>query len=300
MERERVTGRARLRAMIVIRRFEARVADARGAGAARASVPQRVGAEAVAVGAMRALEPDDAMVSSQGEHAHALARGLAPARVAVEAFARGVRRPRGAPPCDARGCFFCKHAIVTGGVGHAVGFALADAMLDRRRVTACRLVDGAVSVSEFHEALHLASLWRLPVVFLCEHDVYARGASRAPTPAGLVVAARRCGLRVERADALDAEAVERAVRAVAAVAREGVGPAFVELTMNRVRAQTMLNAEPACDVEVWTLRDPIAALYERLLGSAMLFEEDLARMEREVADEVDAAVSSAERALART
>lgn len=311
MERERLSERARLRAMMVIRRFEERVVERHRAGRLRGCVAQRVGAEAVAVGLMRALDPDDAVVSPQGEHAHALARGIVPSRVAAEVCAwgdvRGRRRHRGGAglPFDARTSFFCNHAIVAGGVALAVGLALADEMLDRRRVTACRFGEGSVAAREFHEAMNLASLWRLPVVFLCENQVYARGSAlaRVVSHPGLCATARRYAVRAERVDAFDAGAVEQAVRSVAGAAREGCGPGFVELTMYQVRARSMLDAELArdlCEADGWTLRDPIAALTERLRNGAIRFEEDLARMEVEVADEVDAAVSSAERVAVRT
>ena len=176
---------ARLRAMLRIRRFEERAAELYGAGKIRGFLHLCVGEEAVAVGLMRALGADDAVVSTYREHGHALARGVPPERIMAEMFgkAEGCCRGRGGSMhlFDAPRRFFGGNAIVAGGIPLAVGLALSDRMLGRRAVTACLFGDGAVAEGEFHECMNLAALWRLPVLFLCENNLYAMGTALALT-----------------------------------------------------------------------------------------------------------------------
>ncbi len=294
---------ARLRAMTLIRRFEERAAELYGAGKIRGFLHLCVGEEAVAVGVMRALGPDDAVVSTYREHGHALARGVAAERVMAEMYGRveGCSRGRGGSMhlFDAATRFYGGNAIVAGGLPLAVGFALADKMRSRPNVTACLFGDGAVAEGEFHESLNLAALWRLPVLFLCENNLYAMGTALAlaQSQPDLCAKARSYDLHAERVDGMDPSAVERAVRAAAANAREGRGPSFVECQTYRFRAHSMFDAELYRDkreVEAWKLRDPIAALTALLRLDGALTDEALARIEADVTAEIDAAVAFAE------
>lgn len=294
---------ARLRGMLRIRRFEERAAELYGAGKIRGFLHLCVGEEAVAVGVMRALEPDDAVVSTYREHGHALARGVSPERVMAEMFgkAEGCSRGRGGSMhlFDAATRFYGGNAIVAGGLPLAAGLALADKMLERPRVTACLFGDGAVAEGEFHESLNLAALWRLPVLFLCENNLYAMGTALAlsESQTDLCAKARSYDLHAERVDGMDPAAVERATRSAAATARAGAGPVFLEFQTYRFRAHSMFDAELYRDkreVEAWKLRDPIAALTALMRYDGALTDEDLARVEAEVNAEVDAAVAFAE------
>jgi pyruvate dehydrogenase E1 component alpha subunit len=294
---------ARLRAMIRIRRFEERAAELYGAGKIRGFLHLCVGEEAVAVGVMRALTPDDAVVSTYREHGHALARGVPAERIMAEMFgkAEGCCRGRGGSMhlFDAAHRFYGGNAIVAGGMPLAAGLALADKMLGRRVVTACLFGDGAVAEGEFHECMNLAALWRLPVLFLCENNLYAMGTALALTESqvDLCAKARSYDMPAERVDGMDVAAVERASVAAVASVRSGEGPRFMELATYRFRAHSMFDAElyrEKREVETWKLRDPIAGLSTLMKLGGAIDDEGLAALEAEVGAELDAAVAFAE------
>ncbi|MCA9694292.1 MAG: pyruvate dehydrogenase (acetyl-transferring) E1 component subunit alpha, partial [Myxococcales bacterium] len=154
-------GRALLRAMLRIRRFEEKAAELYQAGKIRGFLHLCDGEEAIAVSVCGALGDDDAVVSTYREHGHALARGLPPGEVMAELYGKqeGSSRGRGGSMhiFDARRRFYGGNAIVGGGIPLAVGLALADRMQERPRVTACFFGDGAVAEGEFHESLNLAA-----------------------------------------------------------------------------------------------------------------------------------------------
>ncbi len=174
------------RQMLRIRRFEERCAELYSAGKIRGFLHLYIGEEAVAAGAMPALAPVDAVVSTYRDHGHALARGVPMNAVMAEMFGKleGCCRGRGGSMhlFDVNRRFYGGNAIVAGGLPLAVGLALADQLQRRRQVTACFFGDGAVAEGEFHESLNLASLWKLPVLFLCENNLYAMGTAARPAP----------------------------------------------------------------------------------------------------------------------
>ena len=170
---------ALLRQMLLIRRFEEMCAQQYSAGRIRGFLHLYIGEEAIAAGVMPSLTPDDAVVATYREHGHALARGMSAESVMAEMFGKqeGCSRGRGGSMhlFDVSKRFYGGNAIVGGGLPLAVGLALADKMQRRPRTTACFFGEGAVAEGEFHESLNLASLWKLPVVFLCENNLYAMG-----------------------------------------------------------------------------------------------------------------------------
>lgn len=294
---------ARLRGMLRIRRFEERAAELYGAGKIRGFLHLCVGEEAVAVGVMRALTEVDAVVSTYREHGHALARGVPADRIMAEMFgkAEGCCRGRGGSMhlFDASHRFYGGNAIVAGGLPLATGLALADKMLGRRAVTVCLFGDGAVAEGEFHECMNLAALWRLPVLFLCENNLYAMGTALALTESqvDLCAKARSYDMPADRVDGMDVTAVERAALAAVATVRAGDGPRFLELATYRFRAHSMFDAElyrEKREVESWKLRDPIASLSTLMKLGGALDEAGLSALESEVAAELDAAVAFAE------
>jgi pyruvate dehydrogenase E1 component alpha subunit/2-oxoisovalerate dehydrogenase E1 component len=295
--------RARLRAMVLIRRFEEKAAELYGAGKIRGFLHLYIGEEAVAVGVLGALGPEDAVVSTYREHGHALARGVSAKSILAEMYGKveGCCRGRGGSMhlFDAGARFYGGNAIVGGGIPLAVGLALADKMLGRRAVTVCFFGDGAVAEGYFHESLNLAALWRLPVLFACENNLYAMGTALRYSHAQLDLAekARSYGLPAQIVDGMDVNAVERAASLAVADVREGRGPVFLELKTYRFRAHSMFDAElyrDKSEVEAWKQRDPIPALAGRLLASGAVTDADLARLEADVAAEIDAAVAFAE------
>jgi len=195
--------------------------------------------------------------------------------------------------------FYGGNAIVGGGLPMAVGLALADKLQARPRVTACISGDGAVAEGEFHESLNLAALWKLPVLFVCENNLYAMGTHLARHQAQTDIArnASAYGLLREAVDGMDVLAVEAATRHAVALVRRGDGPRLLEARTYRFRAHSMYDAElyrSKEEVEQWRRRDPITTFTARLCEEGLLTEADPAGLETAVAAEVAEAVAFAE------
>ncbi len=292
-----------LREMLRIRRFEEKCAELYSAGKIRGFLHLYIGEEAVAVGVMQALGPDDAVVATYREHGHALARGISANAIMAEMFGKveGCSRGRGGSMhlFDVARRFYGGNAIVGGGLPLALGLALADRMLGRERVTACFFGDGAVAEGVFHETMNLAALWKLPVLFLCENNLYAMGTalSRHQSETDLAVKAAGYGMAAWAVDGMDVRAVEDAARAAALAVREGGAPVFLELRTYRFRAHSMYDPDlyrTRDEVEAWKRRDPIPALARALQEAGELGEDGLAQIEAEVAAEIEAAIAFAE------
>ena len=288
-----------LREMLRIRRFEEKCAELYSAGKIRGFLHLYIGEEAVAVGTMQALGPEDAIVATYREHGHALARGIPANALMAEMFGKqeGCSRGRGGSMhvFDAQARFYGGNAIVAGGLPLAVGLALADKYLDRQRVTICFFGDGAVAEGEFHESMNLAALWKLPVLFLCENNLYAMGTriERALADVDLPAKARTYGMVAQSVDGMDVVAVEKAARDAAAHVKTTRSPCFLEARTYRFRAHSMFDAELYRDkgeVEEWKTRDPIVLMRQRIgIG-----DPEFASLDSEVNQEIAAAVVFAE------
>jgi TPP-dependent pyruvate/acetoin dehydrogenase alpha subunit len=200
---------------------------------------------------------------------------------------------------DAATRFYGGNAIVGGGLPIAVGLALADAMSGRRRVTACFFGDGAVAEGEFHESLNLAALWKLPVLFCCENNLYAMGTriERALSQTDVAAKARVYGMPAEAIDGMDVFAVAEAASAAAERVRAGAGPELLELQTYRFRAHSMFDAElyrDKAEVEQWKPRDPIRQLTTRLTERGLLDASARAALDERVEEEMAGAVAFAE------
>jgi len=292
-----------LRDMIRIRRFEERCAELYGQGKIRGFLHLYIGEEAVAVGALQAIRPEDAVVATYREHGQALVRGIPATAVMAEMYgkATGCSRGRGGSMhlFDARTRFYGGSAIVGGGLPLAVGVALADRLRGDRRVTACFFGDGAVAEGTFHESLNLAALWRLPVLFLCENNLYAMGTAydRHQAQLDLTVKARGYAVPAESVDGMDVLAVEAAARRAAEHVRSGEGPFLLEARCYRFRAHSAYDPElyrSKDEVERWRKRDPIPALEARLREAGLLADREPERLRDEAAREVEEAVAFAE------
>jgi pyruvate dehydrogenase E1 component alpha subunit len=292
-----------LQAMLRIRRFEEKAAELYTLGKIRGFLHLYIGEEAVAVGAMQALTPDDTIVATYREHGHALARGLPAGELMAEMYgkANGCCRGRGGSMhfFDASRRFHGGHAIVGGGLPIAVGLALADQMQHGTRVAACFFGEGAVAEGQFHESLNLAALWKLPVLFLCENNLYAMGTAlqRSESQTDLCVKARAYLVPAESVDGMDVLATEAATQRAAASVRRGEGPQFLEFKTYRFRAHSI--ADPQLyrtkeEVERWKERDPIATFERRLRAWGSLTDADRQAIEAAVAAEVEDAVAFAE------
>ncbi|HTO10862.1 MAG TPA: pyruvate dehydrogenase (acetyl-transferring) E1 component subunit alpha [Candidatus Binatia bacterium] len=289
--------------MLLIRRFEEKAAELYTLGKIRGFLHLYIGEEAVAVGAMQALGPADNVVATYREHGQALARGMPAGAVMAEMYgkANGCSRGRGGSMhlFDVSRRFYGGHAIVGGGLPVAVGLALADAMQARPAVTACFFGDGAVAEGEFAESLNLAALWRLPVLFLCENNLYAMGTAlgRHQAQPDIVRKAEAAGVPGHAVDGMDLLAVEAAVRQAADGIRRGEGPRLVEARTYRFRAHSMYDPDlyrAKDEVERWKTRDPIALFTDALRACGVLADADVAALEAAVGETIAAAVAEAE------
>jgi pyruvate dehydrogenase E1 component alpha subunit len=296
---------ALLREMLRIRRFEERCAELYQEEKIRGFLHLYIGEEAIAVGVMQALTPEDAVVATYREHGHALARGIGMGAIMAEMYgkAAGTSGGRGGSMhlFDAATHFYGGNAIVAGHLPMSLGLALADRVQGRPHVTACFFGDGAVAEGEFHESLNLAALWKLPVLFCCENNRYAMGTAieRAQSETDLALKASAYRIPAWPVDGMDVLAVEEAARRATGAIRAGEGPHFIEFRTYRFRAHSMFDPElyrSKDEVEQWKQRDPIALLTGRLRDQGQLDDGVLAAIEQDVTGQVETAVAFAESA----
>ena len=292
-----------LRQMLLIRRFEEKCAELYAALKIRGFLHLYIGEEAVAVGVMQALTPEDAIVATYREHGHALARGIPPGAVMAEMYGKqeGCSRGRGGSMhlFDAATRFYGGGAIVGGGLPIATGLALADRMQKRSNVTACFFGEGAVAEGNFHESMNLAALWRLPVLFICENNYYAMGTALRLTESvtDLSLKASAYGMASSVVDGMDVLAVEEAARHACEEIRVEQRPHFLECRTYRFRAHSMFDPEfyrSKNEVEEWKNRGPIIKFTTSMKTGGVLAEEDFQALDNEAASIVDEAVAFAE------
>ena len=291
--------------MLRIRRMEEKCAELYGATKIRGFLHLYIGEEACAVGAMHALNEEDNVAATYREHGHALVRGMPMNSIMAEMFGKvsGCSRGRGGSMhlYDASRRFYGGNAIVAGGLPLSVGLALADAMRHTPRVTACFFGDGAVAEGAFHEAMNLAALWKLPVLFCCENNLYGMGTAVARAQAQTDLCAKAASYTVPsaRVDGMDVLAVYQATRDAAAHVRAGNGPFFLEYRTYRFRAHSMFDPElyrDKAEVEEWKLRDPIDGFAARLRAEGLLDDAALDALDAVAQAEVAASVDFAEAA----
>jgi len=294
---------ALLGAMVRIRRFEEKCAELYQQEKIRGFMHLYIGEEAIAAGAMQALAPGDAVVTTYREHGHALARGVAMDAVMAEMYgkAEGCSHGRGGSMhlFDAATGFYGGNAIVGGGLPLAVGLALAEKMQQRDGIAACFFGEGAVAEGEFHESLNLAELWRLPLLFVCENNLYAMGTrlERSESQPDIHIKAQSYNVPAEVVDGMDVVAVEAATRRVCSAIRGGGGPALLECRTYRFRAHSMFDPQlyrDRAEIEDWKRRDPIDRLALWMRETGTLHETDLTAIEAQIAAEVERSVAFAE------
>jgi pyruvate dehydrogenase E1 component alpha subunit len=289
--------------MVRIRRMEERCAELYGQQKIRGFLHLYIGEEAVATGALNALRADDNLVATYREHGHALVRGLSMKSIMAEMYGRqeGCARGRGGSMhlFDRATRLYGGNAIVGGGLPLAVGLALADRMTGRRALTACFFGDGAVAEGAFHESMNLAALWKLPVLFCCENNLYAMGTAieRYASQTDLCVKASSYGMPATRVDGMDVVAVREATQAAAELVRDGGGPMFLEFRTYRFRAHSMFDPElyrDKAEVEAWRTRGPIHTFTARLKAQGTLTEPEFLAIDAAAQAEVEEAVAFAE------
>jgi pyruvate dehydrogenase E1 component alpha subunit len=291
------------RQMLRIRQFEARCVELYQAQKIRGFLHLYDGEEAVAVGVMGTLEPRDAVVATYREHGQALARGVPMNAVMAEMLgkAEGCSRGRGGSMhlFDAERRFFGGNAIVGGGLPLAVGIALADQRLRPGAITACFFGEGAVTEGAFHESMNLAAIWKLPVLFVCENNLYAMGVPLADAESETEVFRKAQAYRMPAAqvDGMDPVQVEAAAHRAVEHVRAGQGPYFLECRTYRFRAHSMFDAQAyrtRDEVQAWRERDPIESLQAWMQANHLATAQDIQAIQAGVVAEIDAAVAFAE------
>lgn len=292
-----------LREMLRIRRFEEKAAELYTAEKIRGFLHLYIGEEAVAVGAMQAFTPEDAIVATYREHGHALARGVSARAIMAEMYGKleGCSRGRGGSMhiFDAKTRLYGGNAIVGGGLPLAVGLGLADKLQGRKQVTACFFGEGAVAEGEFHESVNLAAIWKLPVLFLCENNFYAMGTAleRSESQMDIRLKVASYNVPAETVDGMNVVAIEEATRRAADLVRRGEGPYFLEFRTYRFRAHSMFDAQlyrDKAEVEQWMQHGPLVMFIRCLKEAGLLDDATLAQIEAEIKAELEAAVAFAE------
>jgi pyruvate dehydrogenase E1 component alpha subunit len=294
------------RQMLLIRRFEEKSAEMYALAKIAGFLHLYIGEEAIAVGAIAALRPDDYAISAYRDHGHCLARGSDPGQVMAELFgkATGLCQGKGGSMhlVDAPRRFMGGYAIVGGHIPLATGLAFATKYQHLDLVTVCFFGEGAIPSGQAHEAFNLAALWKLPVIFVCENNRFGMG-----TPVERAVAlyqdvaesARSHGIKAERVDGMDVLAVRDLMRRVVEPVRAGQGPFFIEAMTYRFMGHSM--SDPAHghyrtkeEVDDQRKRDPLVILKETILSKGVGFEADFKQLEKEVGEVVTAAVTFAD------
>jgi pyruvate dehydrogenase E1 component alpha subunit len=300
---ERPEALALLHQMMRIRRFEEKCAELYSAGKIRGFLHLYIGEEAIAAGVMPQLSDDDAVLATYREHGHALARGVSADAIMAEMYGKreGCSGGRGGSMhlFDRSRRFFGGNAIVAGALPLAVGFALADRLRNANRVTACFFGEGAMAEGEFHESANLAALWQLPVLFLCENNLYAMGTAlaRSESDPDLCEKAASYRIRAKSVDGMDVLAVRDAARDAIRHVRAGEGPMFLEFKTYRFRAHSMFDPElyrSRQEVEQWKQRCPIETFRHWSLQRGLSDDQALAQIESRIQSEIDTAVAFAE------
>jgi pyruvate dehydrogenase E1 component alpha subunit len=294
------------RQMLLIRRFEEKSAEMYALAKIAGFLHLYIGEEAIAVGTMAALRPDDYAISAYRDHGHCLAKGSDPNQVMAELFgkATGLCKGKGGSMhlVDAQRNFMGGYAIVGGHLPLAAGLAFAMQYQKRDQVVVCFFGEGAVPSGQAHEAFNLSALWKLPVIFICENNRYGMG-----TPVHRAVAlysdltdkARSHGIEGARVDGMDVLAVRDLMHKVVDQVRHGQAPYFIEAVTYRFLGHSM--ADPAHghyrtkqEVEEERKRDPLVLLRQVILDRKLGTEADFKRLDREVGEVVAASVTFAE------
>lgn len=292
------------RMMLLIRLTEEQLARAHQAGLIPGPCHTYVGEEAIATGVCANLRPDDVVFSTHRGHGHALAKGVSARAVAAELLgkATGCSQGRGgsmhlfAPESGLMGTSGIVGPSILQGAGAGYSFKL----LGSDRVSVAFFGDGAVSNGAFHEGLNLAAIWDLPVIFVCEDNMYATEVPFQDATRNQDVAQRASvsyGMAANSVDGNDVLAVYQASEEAVARARAGSGPTLIECKTYRMRphAEGMRDGgyRSAEEIESWKKRDPISAFRSWLVGNGNATDDEIGAIDSEVAAAVDDAIDFA-------
>jgi pyruvate dehydrogenase E1 component alpha subunit len=295
-----------LKQMLRIRRFEEKCAELYAQEKIRGFLQLYIGEEAIAVGVMSALDAKDDIVATYREHGHALARGLSMNSILAEMYGRtnGCSRGRGGSMhlFDKNHNFYGGNAIVGGGLPLAAGLAMANKNQDKQALTVSFFGEGEVADGEFHEAMNLAVLWKLPVLFVCENNRYAMGTALALSESENNIAkkASSYGMAAVQVDGMNVVDVEAAsIKAVEQI-RQTNQPYFLECQSYRFRGHSSFDGQlyrDKAEVKLWQEKGPVIRLISWLKENNHMQDKALSNIEAEIKDEIQAAISFAEQGL---
>ena len=294
-----------LRRMLLIRRFEEKTAEAYALGKIGGFCHLYIGQEAVAVGSLSALRDDDYAISSYREHGQALVRGVPPGAVMAELFgkATGCSKGKGGSMhlFDAGRRFMGGHGIVGGHIPLAAGIAFAVKYQGGDQVCVCFFGEAAVNIGAFHEALNMASVWKLPVIFVCENNRYGMGTAFERVAAVTDVVEHACSydMAAEMVDGMNVLTVYEATRRAVERARKGGHPTLLEVRTYRYMGHSMSDPlhgvyRTKDEVEEQKKKDPITQLAEKLKEEKVIDQSALDAMDGEIHGVVEAAVKFAD------
>lgn len=294
-----------LRDMLLIRRFEERAGEQYALGKVGGFCHLYIGQEAVAVGAISALRNDDYIMGSYRDHGQALARGVSPRAVMAELFGKATGASSGKGGSmhifDAEKRFLGGHAIVGGHIPLITGAAFAIKYQDGDQVAVCFFGEAAVNTGAFHEALNMATLWKLPAIYLCENNRYGMGTAMERASAIYDIAARACSydMPAETVDGMDVIAVRDAMARAVKRGRERHTPTLLEIRTYRFMGHSM--ADPIHghyrtkeEVEQQKARDPIVTFQQRLADAGLLDDVAWESMRADIEAEIEDAVRFAD------
>ena len=291
-----------LRMLFMIRLFEERMLEFLNTGVIKGGSHLYIGQEAVATGVCAALRPDDYITSTHRGHGHGLAKGGEPRLLMAEILGRatGVCRGRGGSLhlADMNTGNLGANGIVGGSMGIACGAALSAKMRKSGQIAACFFGDGAVNTGIFHESLNMAKVWELPVLFVCENNLYGMSVSvnRATGLEDLATRADGYGMRKAIVDGQDVVAVYEATRTYGEIARKGGGPTFIECKTYRYGGHSRSDARKyrtRDEERKWRERDPIEAFVRYVNEQDLLDAAAVEAIRAEVAATIEDAAQFA-------
>ena len=290
------------RKMFEIRSFEEKVFELYAQNLVPGTIHLYAGEEAVAVGVCTNLRKDDYITSTHRGHGHCIAKGAEPKRVMAEILGKrtGYCKGKGGSMhiADFSVGMLGATAVVGAGIPIAMGAGLSIKLRGTDQVTVCFFGDGASNQGTFHEAINMAAIWKLPVIFVCENNLYAMGTRQSIVMLNENIADRAVayGIPGVAVDGNDVLAVYEAARKAVERARKGEGPTLIECKTYRHKGHSRI--DPAKyrskeEVEEWLRKDPIKRLREKLLQKNVLAKAEIQRIEKEISDEIEEAVKFA-------
>jgi pyruvate dehydrogenase E1 component alpha subunit len=291
-----------LEKMIEIRLFEEKVFELYAQNLVPGTIHLYLGEEAVAVGVCTALNKNDYITSTHRGHGHCIAKGADLNRTMAEILGKktGYCKGKGGSMhiADFNIGMLGATAVVGAGLPIAVGAALSAKLRNTGQIVACFFGDGASNQGTFHEAINMAATWRLPVIFVCENNLYAMGTRQSQVMAIQNIADRAAayGILGITVDGNDVLAVHEATQKAVERAREGEGPTLIECKTYRLKGHSRVDPakyRPKQEVEEWLKKDPIKRLRQKLLETKTLTEQEIQQIEKEAQTKIEAAVKYA-------